>query len=133
MLPVWQAMANVLRAEGYSVAVGNLQAELRGVRQTRKRAVIIARNSRSDRFWLLPDVRLPTPTHSKYHTRDKARQDPGVLPWVSMAQALGWGLDGRPSPTVTGGGTETEAGGGANRAPEPLQHGPPVAPSVRAG
>ena len=27
--------------------------------------------------------------------------------WVSMAEALGWGLLERPSPTVTGGGTET--------------------------
>lgn len=118
VLPVWQAMADVLRAEGYLVLTSNLQAEQFGVPQTRKRAVLIARyvgpygviHQGSEQ-----DVSLPDPTHSRYHTRDKARLDPGVLPWVSMAQALGWGLDGRPSPTVTGGGTET---GGA----EPIAH-----------
>lgn len=118
VLPVWQAMADVLRAEGYSVSAGNLQAEQYGVPQTRKRAVLVARHYATMAFKPEPvqqNVQLPTPTHSRYHTRDKARLDPGVLPWVSMAQALGWGLDGRLSPTVTGGGTET---GGA----EPIAH-----------
>lgn len=82
VLPVWQAMAHELRDFGYSVATGNLQAEQYGVPQTRKRALLVAR--------LDGPVSLPTPTHSKYHTRDKTRLDPGVLPWVSMADALGW-------------------------------------------
>jgi DNA (cytosine-5)-methyltransferase 1 len=29
-------------------------------------------------------------THSRYYPRDKTRLDEGVLPWVSMAEALGW-------------------------------------------
>lgn len=107
VLPVWQAMGRYLETLGYEVAVGNLQAEQYGVPQTRKRAVLIARYGKP--------VELPTPTHSKFHTRNRARLDPGVLPWVSMADALGWGIEGRPSPTITGGGTET---GGA----EPIAH-----------
>jgi DNA (cytosine-5)-methyltransferase 1 len=82
VLPVWQAMAEVLRGVGYRVAVRNLHAEQYGVPQTRKRAVLVARYGRP--------VSLPTPTHSKFHTRDKSRLDPGVRPWVSMAAALGW-------------------------------------------
>ena len=35
----------------------------------------------------------PTPTHSKYHVRKPERLDANVLPWVSMAEALGWGDD----------------------------------------
>lgn len=105
VLPVWQAMAHELRDFGYSVATGNLQAEQYGVPQTRKRALLVAR--------LDGPVSLPTPTHSKYHTRDKTRLDPGVLPWVSMADALGWIANAQanaavrhedePAPTITGG------------------------------
>jgi DNA (cytosine-5)-methyltransferase 1 len=91
VLPVWQAMADVLRAEGYSVAVGNLQAEQYGVPQTRKRAVLIAHYVHGFVGTELEFIDLPKPTHSKYHSRNKAQLDLGVLPWVSMAEALGWG------------------------------------------
>lgn len=80
VLPVWETYAGILRHLGYSVATGNLHAEQYGVPQTRKRAVLIASLDR--------EVALPTPTHSKYYTRDPKRLDDGVLPWVSMAQAL---------------------------------------------
>lgn len=83
VLPVWQAMAHHLRSMGYGVDVGNLQAEQYGVPQTRKRAVLVARWNGA--------VQLPEPTHSKFHTRNRSRLDPDVLPWVSMADALGWG------------------------------------------
>ncbi|MCC2030640.1 DNA cytosine methyltransferase [Microbacterium allomyrinae] len=43
VLPVWEAIADVLRGLGYSVWVGNMQAEQYGVPQTRKRAILIAR------------------------------------------------------------------------------------------
>jgi DNA (cytosine-5)-methyltransferase 1 len=82
VLPVWEEYAKVLAPLGYSVATGNLQAEQYGVPQTRKRAVLIASRDR--------EAKLPTPTHSKYHTRTPNRLDPGVLPWISMAQALGY-------------------------------------------
>lgn len=91
VLPVWQSMAYVLREWGYTIDVGNVQAEQYGVPQTRRRAILVA--SRVDR------AELPVPTHSKYHARDPKRLDPGVLPWVSMAEALGWdtlgGLEAR--------------------------------------
>ena len=97
--PVWETFAELLRAEGYSVEVGNLQAEQYGVPQTRRRAILVAR--------LGTPVALPEPTHSRYYSRAPERLDAGVRPWVSMAAALGWGLAWRPSPTITGGGTET--------------------------
>lgn len=83
VLPVWQAMAQVLRGGGYRVETGLLHAEQFGVPQTRKRAILVARYGKP--------VSLPIPTHSRYHVRNKTRLDPGVLPWVSMAEALGWG------------------------------------------
>ncbi|UPL13041.1 DNA cytosine methyltransferase [Microbacterium galbinum] len=148
VLPVWEAMSRVLRELGYSVWVGNLQAEQYGVPQTRKRAILMAS--------LSGDVAPPTPTHSRYHSHDPQRLDTDVQKWVSMADALGWegfaaekamgrgmvarhgdrpgraaedpaftirasaggmepggfrfrrrGLTDRPSPTITGGGTDT--------------------------
>lgn len=83
VLPVWERVAEELRSMGYSVVTGNLQAEQYGVPQTRKRAILIARNDGKEAV-------LPTPTHSKYYPRDPKRLDEGVLPWVSMAEALGW-------------------------------------------
>jgi len=82
VLPVWEAVAEVLRSLGYSVWTGNLQAEQYGVPQTRKRAILMAR--------LDGPVSPPIATHSRYYSREPDRLDPGVLPWVSMAQALGW-------------------------------------------
>lgn len=83
-LPIWEAIAEVLRSHGYSVWTGNVQAEQFGVPQTRKRAILLAS--------LNGEVAAPVPTHSKYHTRSPERLDEGVLPWVSMAEALGWGV-----------------------------------------
>lgn len=100
VLPVWEEMSHVMREHGYSTWTGLLHAEQYGVPQTRKRAFLIAHR---ERRWVGP----PLPTHSKYHPRSPKRLDPGVKPWVSMAEALGWGLQERPSPTITGGGTET--------------------------
>lgn len=99
VLPVWEAYAEHLRGIGYSVATGILHAEQYGVPQTRRRAILVAR--------LDGAVALPAPTHSRYYPRNPDRLDPGVLPWVSMAETLGWGMTGRPSITVTGGGSAT--------------------------
>ena len=81
VLPIWQAYVEVLRGMGYSAECGNLQAEQYGVPQTRKRAFLVASKVR--------EVSLPKPTHSRYYPRNPAKLDEGVLPWVSMAQALG--------------------------------------------
>lgn len=99
VLPVWNAIGRVLRSLGYSVWTGILSAEMYGVPQTRQRAILLAR---SDGV-----AEPPTPTHSRYYPLEPYRLDAGVLPWVSMAEALGWGMTERPSLTVTSGGAET--------------------------
>lgn len=81
VLPVWEACADVMRSWGYSVVTAVLSSEQYGVPQTRKRAILIGR-------WDA-EAKMPTPTHSAYYPRDPKRLDPGVLPWVSMADALG--------------------------------------------
>lgn len=99
VLPVWHAIAEQLQAIGYSTDVGILNAEQYGVPQTRRRAILVARDDGAP-------ATLPTPTHSRYYSRDPQRLDEGVLPWVSMAQALGWvnspgwGFTDRPAVTV---------------------------------
>ncbi len=87
VLPIWQACAVILRRAGYSVETGVLKAEQYGVPQTRKRAVLVGRSAAMTAE--LGPVALPQPTHSAYHNRTPDRLDEGVLPWVSMAQALG--------------------------------------------
>ena len=101
VLPYWERLGDVLRVFGWSVATGNLTSEQYGVPQTRKRAILVA--SRDHEVAL---AALPAPIMQSYR---KGRPDDGSgLPmWVSMAQALGWGLDDRPSWTVSGGGTAT--------------------------
>lgn len=98
VLVVWQQYADILQRWGYSVAAGIVDAADYGLGQNRKRAVLIASRAR--------DVELPAPTHG----------GPGQRPFVSMADAIGWGYTRRPAPTVTSGGTYT---GGA----EPFGNG----------
>jgi DNA (cytosine-5)-methyltransferase 1 len=93
VLPIWQACAVVMRGMGYSVWTGLLHAEQYGVPQTRTRAILIAR--RDGRH-----ADAPVPTHSRYYSTQPSRLDLGVLPWVSMAAALGWGLTERPFVTA---------------------------------
>lgn len=109
VLPVWEACAEALRAEGWSVWTGLLQAEMYGVPQTRKRAFLLASRAH--------EVTPPAATHSRYHSRTPDRLDDGVKKWVSMAEGLGWGLLERPSYTVTGGSSHAASGvewGGAS-------------------
>lgn len=104
VLPLWQVYATELRKMGYSAWAGKLNSADYGVPQTRERAILIASRVRR--------VARPEPTH--YDPR-KGDQLWGT-PWVSMADALGWGATGRPGPSVTAGGTQT---GGA----EPFARG----------
>jgi DNA (cytosine-5)-methyltransferase 1 len=99
VLPIWRAYAAALDGLGYHTAVGLVHAECFGVPQTRTRAILIAHTDHR--------VQLPTPTHSRYHG-NAWQLDDGVDRWVSMAEALGWGMTARPYVTVAAG---TAAGG----------------------
>jgi DNA (cytosine-5)-methyltransferase 1 len=105
VLPLWEACAEVLRADGYDVWTGLVHAETLGVPQTRKRAILRARRGGLDPLVL---------THSRYYPRSKDKLDPGVLKWVSMAEALGWGLVQRPSYSVMAGGKVMPDGTGGH-------------------
>ena len=90
-LPVFEAYAIVLRNLGWSAWCGVLNAANYGVPQTRRRAILVA--SRRGR------VRMPEPTHAEH----LGGLFGDLLPWVTMRDALGWGLD-VPAPTIVPGG-----------------------------
>jgi len=93
--PVWDAFAAGLREIGYSAWSELLYSEQYGVPQTRVRAWLGASLHR--------DVAPPSATHSRFHVRSPEKFDADVLPWVSMAGALGRGMTGRPYLTVAAG------------------------------
>lgn len=115
VLPLWQYAAELLRGHGYRTWTGILSAEKYAVPQTRKRAFLLARRDG------LP-VGPPEPTRQAYRAGRDLTVEPDLFgdplpPPVSMAEALGWGLDDRPAWTVTSGGTESggaEVFGNAN-------------------
>lgn len=89
-LPLWAAYAEHLRAAGYSVWCGILCAADFGVPQTRRRAILMASRVRP--------ATPPTPTHAADPTPTLFGE---LAPWVSMAEALGWGFE-EPARTVCG-------------------------------
>lgn len=93
--PVWDAFAAGMREIGYSAWSELLYSEQYGVPQTRVRAWLGASLHR--------DVAPPSATHSRFHVRSPEKLDADVLPWVSMADALGRGMTGRPYLTVAAG------------------------------
>lgn len=104
VLPIWRYLAGRLRELGYRTWCGILSAEEHGVPQTRKRAILVAS--------LDGPVGPPEPTHQAYRAGQELQTEPDLFgdplpPPVSMAEALGWGLDARPSWTASGGGTDT--------------------------
>jgi DNA (cytosine-5)-methyltransferase 1 len=104
VLPVWQACAEVLRANGWKAWAGLSQAEMYGVPQTRKRAFLIASRN---------GITAAPPTHSRYYSRSPEKLDPGVQKWVSMAEALGGAIaDGQAR----------NSGPGAAREPRSIDH-----------
>jgi DNA (cytosine-5)-methyltransferase 1 len=132
VLGFWELCAGLLREHGYSVWVGLVSAEQYGVPQTRKRAILLARRDGGP-------VTGPTPTHRRYLPPKKLDadalslfaaeefeqhrvhpEDEHLLPWVSMAEALGWGMTARPYPVIatsrsTGGPDKEKVGGSGAR------------------
>ncbi|MFE2999155.1 DNA cytosine methyltransferase [Nocardia sp. NPDC059246] len=81
VLPVWAALAAVLRKRRYDVRVGIVRTEEFGVPQTRRRAILIACRDRPAYF--------PQPTHRRYRKGISREQgESGLLPWVAMSEAL---------------------------------------------
>lgn len=103
VLPFWERVAEFLLSLGYRAWTGILDAEMYGVPQTRDRAILTASQDPAH------NVTRPPATHARYRPGQQPEPDlfGELLPWVSMADALGWGMEGRPSMTVTGGGTAT--------------------------
>lgn len=116
VLGLWSLFAQILAARGYSTWAGVLEAERYGVPQTRERAILMASR--------IGQVHPPAPTHQRFVSGEPARAehtfDGELLPWASMADALGWGMVERPSVTVLGasssGGREGIDGGSGSRA-----------------
>ena len=91
VLGIWQAYAHRFRELGYSTWAGILNAADYGVPQTRQRAFLMAS--------LDVAVSPPEPTHCKGGSESMFGT---LLPWVSMAEALGWGYDHRSARTLCG-------------------------------
>lgn len=89
-LPVWREFAHRLKADGYSTWTGVLNAADFGVPQTRERAILLASLERQ----LSP----PLPTHSP--SSDPVLFGDQPAPWVTMAEAIGWGIIDEPAGTV---------------------------------
>ncbi|HET7444538.1 MAG TPA: DNA cytosine methyltransferase [Solirubrobacterales bacterium] len=88
VLELWSLFCGLLAAHGYEASAGVLSAERYGVPQTRKRAFLVAS--------LDGPADLPVPSHRSYNPRrpDHVPEDErDLLPWVSMADALGWARD----------------------------------------
>lgn len=112
VLDYWRLTARLLEQHGWRCWTGVLEAERYGVPQTRERAILMA--SRSSQ------PHPPKATHQRFVSGEPARHEitleGEILPWVSMAEALGWGMAERPSVTVA-------AGSGRQGGPAPLDGG----------
>jgi len=96
VLPFWRLFASEFAARGYSVWSGVLDAADYGVPQNRLRAILLASRVR--------DVSPPRPTHAE--NPHPVMFGETSLPWVSMAEALGW------EATLLTTGQESRLGGG---------------------
>lgn len=85
---------HALRELGYHVEWRVLNCANHGVPQTRERCIILARRDGGPVTW-------PAPTHT---------EQPGMFTakWVTMAEALGWGMTERPFVTIA---TSSPTGG----------------------
>lgn len=90
--PIFRSFRAPLVALGYSVWSGVLDAADFGVPQNRRRAFLLASLDRK--------VVPPVPSHSRSGAAEMFGD--GRLPWISMAEALGWGYEDRSARTVCG-------------------------------
>jgi len=97
VLPIWKMFAHEFAEMGYNTWTGILNAADFGVPQIRKRAIMMCSLKR---------FASPSPTHSQ---KPESSLFGELEPWVTMAQALGWGFTEQPSGTVLG---ASENGGG---------------------
>lgn len=107
--PLWRSYARLFQSWGYSTWTGILNAADYGVPQDRRRAFLIASRTHQ--------VGKPEPTHSRDAWPDLFSD---FKPWVSMAEALGWGMTDHPYPTiatsrVSGGPDREKVGGESTR------------------
>ena len=79
-LPVWEAYAEILRAEGYAVACGVVNAVEYGAPQTRRRAVLLARRD--------GPVGIPAPTHRPWRRGALSEVESYRRPTVTMGDVL---------------------------------------------
>lgn len=107
VLGYWRWIARELRNLGYSAWAGILNAADYGVPQVRRRAILLASLDRQ--------ATPPAPTHSKHG--QPGMFGPALAPWVTMAEALGWGLTERPAYVVAraDGGGDHSGGSGQRR------------------
>jgi DNA (cytosine-5)-methyltransferase 1 len=97
VLPWWKLFAEQMRREGgYKTWEGILCAADVGVPQERYRAFLLAS--------LDQQPQPPAATHAEHPGPESLFGGPTLLPWVSMAEGLGWGMTKRPYITVTTGG-----------------------------
>jgi len=89
VLPVWEGAFNGMLRHGYRGWVGVLNAADYGVPQTRKRAFLI--------MSVDGNAKPPLATHA--HDPQPTLFGECLRPWVSMADALGWGRDVGSAPT----------------------------------
>jgi DNA (cytosine-5)-methyltransferase 1 len=81
VLPVWQAMDEILTSLGYKVSCGVLRTEQYGVPQTRRRAILIAHREYR--------VCLPKPTHRPYRKGAKqVAEDQSLKPWTTIGHVV---------------------------------------------
>jgi len=136
VLDLWQSYARELDRLGYSTWTGVLNAADYGVPQTRKRAILIASRlrpvGRPEPTHSKDGCLLTEPWRTMEHVAPegvdafaatnirpntavrKVTESAPTLAfgherprWITMAEALGWGMTTRPSLTVTGGGGDT--------------------------
>lgn len=82
VIDLWEHFGDIFTRWGYAVWIGVLNAADYGVPQTRKRVILTASRD--------TPVGPPPPTHSRHGDDDGDLFGARRLPWVSMADALGW-------------------------------------------